>query len=55
MSNLKSEEASGSSGILLEVLKIGWEPCLKSLTAIFSNMFFESKMSQDVESVATNF
>ena len=43
MNNMNNEKANGPSGVILEMVKIGEEPCLSSLTTIF-NVLFAGKL-----------
>lgn len=47
MNNIESEEATGSSRVVLEMLKAGGKPCLKPLTATFNDFLFDGKLSEE--------
>ena len=47
MNNMKNSEISGPSGVVLESLKAVGEPCPKSLTDVFSDILFESKLPKE--------
>lgn len=46
MNNMNNEKANGPSGVILEMVKIGEEPCLSSLTTVF-NVLFAGKLPEE--------
>ena len=43
---MKIGNASGSSGVAIELFKAGGNKCLKSLTNIFNDIFFKDKLPE---------
>ena len=44
---MKIGKASGSSGVALEMFKVGGDKCLKSFTNIFNDILFKNKLPEE--------